>query len=92
MLTSGETAKATNGDAAVSLIANEGGAVVRSVTVINESAVGGFFTVDGGNTWPRLPANSAPTVDLSESPKAVNVQVKREPGAADLTKVWAWAE
>jgi hypothetical protein len=93
--TSGLTAKATSGDAAVTVIANEGNLLVSEAVVVNESAVPGFFSVDGGANWMRLPAGTATVpfvtrVDLRHQPISAVVMVKRIASGSDVTGVFAW--
>ena len=88
--TSGLTAIATTTDAAVTVIANEGNAIVHEATIVNESAVVGFFSVDGGANWMRLPASSTTIIDLRHQPMTAVVQIKRVANGTDVTGVFAW--
>ena len=88
--TSGLTAKATTSNTAVTLIANEANNTVSEVVVVNESAVAGFFSVDGGASWMRLKASASTIVDLRHQPIAAVVLLKRVADGTDVTDVYAW--
>jgi len=87
-VTSGTTAKATTADTAVEVIATQGPArTFRHARLINEGAVAGFWSADGGSTWSRLPAATVITDDdIYIRDKAV--QVKRVAGGSDLSGIW----
>jgi hypothetical protein len=89
MRTSGLAAKATTTNAAETLIAASSSESMNRLVIINEGAVAGFFSIDSGTTWPRLPANS--TINL-EGLYVLNqsVQIKRVADGADLAGVWAF--
>lgn len=88
-ITSGTTATATNGDTAVTLL-DTSRSLVRRVTIINEGSVAGFFSVDNGANYARLPATSSVTVIL-QSQKPCVVKVKRIASGTDLANVWGFA-
>jgi hypothetical protein len=90
MESSGVTAVATSGDAAVVAIAANTN-FRRNVRIVNEGAPSGFFSVDGGTTWHRLPGTAAsttavPTVLLNVLIRSV--QVKRIASGTDLANVF----
>lgn len=82
----------TTDDDPVVLIAGSavtGGARGNAI-ILNESAVPGFFSVDGGVVWARLAASYA--VDLPGIGIESNgIQIKRIPGGTNLTGVFALA-
>lgn len=89
-VTSGETAKATTDDTAVEVIAaqSKGSQPYRHCRIVNEGAVAGFYSIDGGTTWERLPASSYLTDDgVYIMNKAL--QIKRVAGGSDLSGVYA---
>jgi hypothetical protein len=93
MLSSGTTAIATSSAAAVTLIANGNGEVLREVNVINTGTAAGFVSIDNGHTWCYMPAGSAGspssrTFDIRHRPFAVVVQAQRI-GATDMTGLFA---
>lgn len=85
---SGETPVSTTSDAPVTLLTANTTGIKRSVTIINEGSVAGFFSFDGA-TWARLPASSTQTFDNVHCTQAV--QVKRTSGGANLTGLYAFA-
>lgn len=93
MLDSGTTAIATSSDTAETVIANSSGVIIRhGVTVINEGAVAGFFSINNGNNWFRLPAGPASvTLEIDKLPFAPVVKVKRIASGSDVTGVYAFA-
>lgn len=91
MISSGVTATATSGDTAVTLFDCAGTAVFR-VTVVNEGGVAGFFSIDGGTTWARLPATSSVTVPIPEKPRSIICKVKRIAGGSNLSGVYGFGE
>ena len=87
---SGTTPLATSGDAAVEVLAANANAVYHHVRIINEGTAAGFYSIDGGTTWNRLPAQS---VVEDNGVKVVNqaVEIKRVAGGSDLSSVYASA-
>lgn len=89
------TAASTNSDAVVTVVTGGKPAVtIGALILINESAVAGFFTVDGV-TWLRLPASSTVTLPFrlwggSGQTLKNGIQIKRIAGGTDLTGVWAY--
>jgi len=83
---SGTTAIATSGDTAVDAIA-DGLVMERQLVLINEGSVAGFWSIDGGTTWSRLPANCAMKLDRNGAP-FTGVKVKRVAGGSDLSGVY----
>ena len=87
-LSSGETAKATTDDNPITLIDATDQETIGHLTIINEGGVAGFFSVDGGETWLRLPANGARSLDgLQVFNQAI--QAKRVAGGSNLSGVYA---
>lgn len=92
MHSSGETAIATSTNAAVTLIAAVASVQIGHVTILNGSAVAGFFSIDGGRTWCRLAASSTVNLDFAEKPRPLlNIQVKRIADGSDVTALFAYA-
>ncbi len=89
--TSGVTAKATTANAAIEVIAATNAKIFRHVRIVNEGAVAGFFSIDGGTNWERLPA-SAVVTDDGIFIKNMAIQIKRISGGSDLSGVFgaAW--
>ena len=88
--TSGVSAKATVADAAVEVLAADDTMVFRHIRIVNEGGAPGFYSIDGGTTWERLPAGGVLTDDdVLIRNKAV--QVKRVAGGANLSGVYAAA-
>lgn len=88
MQTSGETAIATTNDAAVVLISADAAKSTSRATIINDGGEPGFWSMDAGKTYARLPAG--PCVinlegDIDE------IRVKRVPSGANVTGLWAFA-
>jgi len=88
---SGLTTIVTTTNAVAEVLAANGSATYYHVRIANEGSVAGFYSIDGGTTWGRLPAN---TVIKNDGVKIENVavQVKRVPDGANLTGVYgeAW--
>lgn len=91
MISSGTTAIATASDTAVTLLTiNQ---TVRRITIINEGSVAGFFSIDSGTVWARLPAGpSSVTIEVPETPITNRtVQIKRESGGSNVEDVYGFA-
>ena len=92
-VSSGLTAIATTSDTPVDLItaAQLKDLAPRNpvcVVIINEGAVAGFISLDGGTSWPyRLPATAAITIDRLVD--VSGIQVKRVASGSNVTGVWA---
>lgn len=87
---SGDTPTGTSGDAPVTLIDARADRVFHTVRIVNEGAAGGFYSVNGGATWDRLPAECVvedPRVRIENTA----IQVKRTAGGTDLSGVYASA-
>ena len=82
---SGETAVSTNSNTPVTLIALAADELTTAITIINEGAVAGFFSLDGGTTWARLPAESTVTIPHETSK---SIMVKRTTDGSDLADVY----
>jgi hypothetical protein len=91
-VSSGTTAIVTETDAAVTAVAASATNTYHHVRIINESSAAGFYSLDGGTTWNRLPAGPVSIKD--DDLKIVNkaIQIKRVPGGTDLSGVYvsAW--
>ncbi len=89
-VSSGATPLATSGNAAVTALAANANAVYHHVRIVNEGTVAGFYSIDGGSTWNRLPAQS---VVEDNGVKVVNqaVEIKRVASGSDLSSVYASA-
>lgn len=91
LVTSGETPKSSSSDTAVPLIAAlQDGVFMEHVVIDNEGAVAGFFSIDGGTTWARLPASTVVVLD-GVWIASTAIQVKRVSGGSDITDVYGWA-
>ena len=93
MITSGETAIATSGDTAVDVFTSPtaGSTGYTQVVVINEGAVAGFFSIDGGTTWARLPASSS-IICKPANASVPSLKVKRVASGTNLAGIWGWAQ
>jgi hypothetical protein len=90
MYTSGLTAKATSSDTAVTAVTIPAGGCYNIVTFVNEGAVAGFYSIDNGGTWARLPASVTSQFAVGRS--SSSVLIKRVPGGTDLLGIYASAE
>src|SRR5688500_16849501 len=79
---SGTTAIATTTASATDVIPAASTSCARHARII--SAVAGFFSLDGGTTWDRIPANT-PTTSYDVFPIARG-KIKRD-GVTDMTGV-----
>ena len=88
---SGMAALATTSDAPLTAIAASEMAVYHHVRIVNEGSVAGFYSLDGGTTWCRLPAGPCAVKD--DGVKIVNqaIQIKRVAGGSNLSGVYASA-
>lgn len=94
MYTSGETAKSTSSDTAITLL-SWNGEPPKELFIINESAVPGWFSFDG-TTWAYLP--QSPGTGLLGGVRIpgnlqtrVTVYVKRRAGGSNVTGLYAFA-
>jgi hypothetical protein len=93
MESSGVTAVSTSGDGVVTAIAASAIPSPRTnIRIVNEGAPSGWFSIDGGTTWHRLPGTAAsttavPVVLLNVRP-IFSVQVKRIASGTDLANVF----
>ena len=88
---SGLTAKATTTNAVTECIAATEAAVYHHVKIVNDGSVDGFFSIDGGTVWGRLPDASAMVLDgVTITNKAI--QIKRVADGSNLAGVFveAW--
>lgn len=91
-LNSGTTAVATNGTAAATLILVANPVTVNGISVVNEGSVAGFFSVDNGASWRRLPAQGSRTLPVHNAQLYIsgNILIKRDPSASsDMSGVYA---
>ncbi len=88
MISNGTTALATSGADSVSAFP-DGQATIHWLRIINSGSNPGFFSVDGGNVWCRLPATSDIQVNNLPATDSVAVLLKRA-GSSDLANVWAF--
>jgi hypothetical protein len=87
---SGLTPIATTTDAAVTAIAADAANDINQVIFANEGTVAGFFSIDSGTTWHRLPSEHVTTIgNVLISNK--NIQVKRVAGGSDLSDIYVEA-
>ena len=87
---SGDTPTGTDGDTPVTLLDAHADRVFHTVRIVNEGAAAGFYSLDGGASWDRLPAECVvedPRVRIENTA----IQVKRTAGGADLSGVYASA-
>jgi photosystem II stability/assembly factor-like uncharacterized protein len=92
LVSSGETAIATTSDTAVTaLAADTSQAYLTEVFIINEGTTPGFFSIDGGTTWARLPAGPS-SVRIALRQIYQGVKVKRVAGGSNLSGVYVWAD
>ena len=93
MISSGTTAIATTDDTAVAALVNATGSF-QKITIVNEGTAAGFYSPDGGGTWPRLPAapsGAATIITFEQPPGPVNVLVKRIASGTDLSGIYVSA-
>jgi hypothetical protein len=91
MVSSEETALATNGNAAVVAMPGKS-TICHSMRIVNGGAAPGFYR-RGGGQWAYLPANTVLSDDSQRTPfRADSVEIKRVAGGADLGGVFvsAW--
>ena len=89
-VSSGTSAVATSGDAAVNVVTV---VQVTHLVIVNEGTAKGFFSIDGGTTWFYLPAGSASapsSVSVNTYLANVTIQVKRVASGTDLSGVYAF--
>lgn len=92
MISNGINAIVTAGDAAVYVFTTPSpptGLSYSQLAIINEGSVAGFFSIDGGTTWARLPATSSVVIPISTN--APSLKVKRIASGTDLAGIWGWA-
>ncbi len=59
------------------------------VVIINEGANPGFFSVDGGVVWSRIPGEFVQFLDNVR--QMGNIMIKRPAGGPDMSGVYAYA-
>ena len=85
---SGTTATVTVGAGAADLITAQG-FEFSGVMICNEGSVAGFFSLDGGTTWGRLPVTSIISLDLRRL-ACNSIKIKRD-GVSDMAGVYGFA-
>lgn len=92
MITSGSTPIGTNGSTPVQVMQSGGkGGPFRSIRIINEGPNPGFYSIDGGANWPRLPAGVTYVEDPITPTDLIDVRIMVYPGMADISGVFARA-
>ena len=96
MANSGETAYATVDDTAVPVTQILAGSYGQ-ISVINEGAAPGFYSLDGGvaGSWERLPASGSVTLTPAGRIRLTGtnpVQIKRVTGGTNLSGVYVIAK
>jgi hypothetical protein len=87
MLSSGTSAITTNSTASVQLLSVPSQTLFKLLAIINEGTTAGFFSIDNGTTWARLPAGAE--FGLRDIVVTGNVLVKRD--SSDLSGIFGWA-
>ncbi len=84
---SGTSPIATTTNSAVQALAADAVNTYYHIRICNESAAPGFYSVDGGTTWSRLPASS---VIRNDGVAIVNkaIQVKRVADGTNLSAIY----
>ena len=85
--TSGLTPVATTTDAVETAIAADGSNDFHQVVLANEGTVAGFYSIDGGTTWHRLPSEHVTKVS-GVLVSNVAIQIKRIAGGSNLSGVY----
>jgi hypothetical protein len=91
MISSGTTAIATSGAGSVTLLSGSGS--FGQLVIINEGSIAGFFSLDSGATWGRIPGaatGSSVTLGFRVTLQDPVVKVKRD-GGSDMTGLYAFA-
>lgn len=92
LISSGTTAVATTDDTAVTaLAADTSQAYLNEMVIINEGSAPGFFSIDGGTVWARLPAGPS-SVRIQQRQAYQGVKVKRVSGGTNLSGIYVWAD
>jgi hypothetical protein len=95
MRSSGQTAKATTDDTAITVMDRAASGYDVVVNVLNYGTAAGLVSIDGGATWLNMPPSpdgispSSRTIDVTRSPANAKVMAKRFPGGANMTGLWA---
>ena len=95
MIATATTGVSTSGPGNVTLLSSAAGGYARA-TIINEGSVAGFFSLDGGSTWGRIPAAAAATspvvLSIPLADEAFTITIIRDPAASsDMSGVYAFA-
>jgi hypothetical protein len=90
MISTGLTALTTTGQQTITLLNSL--SPFATIVLINEGPTAGFFSVDGGSSWARMPAAAAATspvvITIQNTFNEVNLQVQGN----NLSGLWAWAK
>jgi hypothetical protein len=91
MISSGTTAVTTSADAAVDALSGlVPGRQYKRIELCNDGSVAGFYSLDGGTTWARLPADCRVLLDDVVA-GADALKVKRIAGGSNLADVYCSA-
>jgi hypothetical protein len=91
MISSGTTGISTSGAGNVTLI-TAGGVQYNRIVIINEGSNAGFFSVDNGTTWGRIPAATASAPGFVEWWGISTRDVLMKRASADMSAVFAFAD
>jgi len=78
--------KATTDDTAVACLAAQSGQRFSNIAIFNDGSVSGWFSIDGGVVWRRLPARTSRSMDGVVIGN-VAVQIKRTASGSNMTKI-----
>jgi hypothetical protein len=84
---SGTSPIATTTNSAVQALAADAVNTYYHIRIVNEGAAAGFYSIDGGTTWSRLPASSVIKNDGVKIADAA-IQVKRIADGTNLSAVY----
>lgn len=91
MISSGQTAITTSTDAPVAALVVPAATQARSVCVINNGTVDGFFSLDGGTNYHFLPNKTSFTVSFDYF-YVGTITVKRITGGSNLSGIYVSAK
>ncbi len=93
MLSSGITPITTSGPAVVPLFSTVAGDSFSRLVVINEGTAPGFVSIDGGNTWARVPAgaSAASPAIITIRERSNSAPLLKRDGGSDMGGVFAFA-
>jgi len=91
MHSSRQSAVSTSGDDAVVLMSS---AYVSQITILNEGTAPGFFSIDGGSNWCRIPAGPVSITiggrNERQQRDPLTIHVKRVAGGTDMSGLYAF--